>query len=202
MKLVFIERSVVHGCPPGWTRFQTRCFIFQNVQKAAADAEPNTRTLQTPTLCLFLSVTSLWEVKGFLNLNLNIHHIFNSVFRKQSICLSLGGNLASIHNRTENTFLSELVRTACGSYSSTWVGGHDGVKEGQWMWTDGSKFDYQTWGQGEPNNLGEEDCLHIYFTAEYWNDRRCDLTLPFICAKDLGTVKIIHVVQVENCGNN
>ncbi|XP_028280920.1 galactose-specific lectin nattectin-like [Parambassis ranga] len=103
----------------------------------------------------------------------------------ESICLSLGGNLASIHSITDNMFLRELVHTASGSYSAAWVGGHDGVKEGQWMWTDGSKFDYQIWGQGEPNNVGEEDCLHINFRGEYWNDGQCHWRFPFICAKDL-----------------
>lgn len=31
-----------------------------------------------------------------------------------------------------------------------------------WFWSDGSKFDYQSWGQGEPNNYGgNEHCLQM-----------------------------------------
>lgn len=34
------------------------------------------------------------------------------------------------------------------------------LQEGQWLWTDGSKFNYRRWGAKEPNNLkGREHCL-------------------------------------------
>ncbi|GLD70221.1 galactose-specific lectin nattectin-like protein [Lates japonicus] len=104
----------------------------------------------------------------------------------ENICLSLGGNLASVHSAAENRLLRELIRKGSGSYVHTWIGGYDGIKEGQWMWTDGSNFDYQIWGPGEPNNHGgAENCIEMNWAVEYWNDLPCFYGKPFVCAKDL-----------------
>uniref|UniRef100_A0A3B3X957 C-type lectin domain-containing protein n=1 Tax=Poecilia mexicana TaxID=48701 RepID=A0A3B3X957_9TELE len=94
---------------------------------------------------------------------------FNVVlFFSQSDCISLGANLASIHSSGEHIFLKELVNSKKGSYQRTWVGGHDAVKEGVWMWSDGSKFDYTKWGSGEPNNVaGNEHCMEINIAGEH-----------------------------------
>ncbi|XP_032422667.1 galactose-specific lectin nattectin-like [Xiphophorus hellerii] len=45
-------------------------------------------------------------------------------------CNILGANLASIHSSDEHSFLKKLVRFEVGSFQRTWVGGHDGEKEG------------------------------------------------------------------------
>ncbi|XP_071314805.1 lectin-like [Trachinotus anak] len=59
-------------------------------------------------------------------------------------------------------FLRELIHKTSGSYSSAWIGCYDGIKERTWMWTDGSKFDYQAWGLHEPNNNGgAEHCVEM-----------------------------------------
>ncbi|XP_049436960.1 galactose-specific lectin nattectin-like [Epinephelus fuscoguttatus] len=132
----------VPGCPPDWTRLDSRCFIFQNTERNAGDAE--------------------------------------------RVCSSLGGNLASIHRAEELMLLKELIYKRSGSYSRAWIGCHDGVKEGMWMWTDGSKFDYQAWGPGEPNNNGRtEHCVEMNWREQYWNDIPCNVGRPFVCAKDL-----------------
>ncbi|XP_067449726.1 galactose-specific lectin nattectin-like [Thunnus thynnus] len=131
----------VSGCPPGWTQFGSRCFIFFRIARAWTDAE---RT-----------------------------------------CISAGGNLASIHSADENSFLRNLVIRVTGHCLHTWIGGFDAVKEGTWMWTDGSRFDYRRWGTGEPNNVGVENCIEMNFRGSFWNDGRCSWTRPFVCAKDL-----------------
>uniref|UniRef100_A0A3P9N3W2 Galactose-specific lectin nattectin-like n=1 Tax=Poecilia reticulata TaxID=8081 RepID=A0A3P9N3W2_POERE len=102
----------------------------------------------------------------------------------EAFCISIGGNLASIHNNEENDFLSEMITRDTGNPSITWVGGHDAITEGQWMWSDGSKFDYSSFALGQPDNFAQsENCLEINYSGNKWNDRVCNQPWPFICAK-------------------
>uniref|UniRef100_A0A3B5Q3F4 C-type lectin domain-containing protein n=1 Tax=Xiphophorus maculatus TaxID=8083 RepID=A0A3B5Q3F4_XIPMA len=100
-------------------------------------------------------------------------------------CNDLGANLASIRNSNDHNFLKNLVNRKKGSYERTWVGGHDGEKEGVWLWSDGSKFTYNQWGSGEPNNLyGNENCMEINRKGEHHCHDLCFsvyLFLSFLC---------------------
>uniref|UniRef100_A0A8C6SH88 C-type lectin domain-containing protein n=1 Tax=Neogobius melanostomus TaxID=47308 RepID=A0A8C6SH88_9GOBI len=69
-------------------------------------------------------------------------------------CQSHGANLASIHSTEENTFIVALINQATGENRRTWIGAQDAIQEGQWMWSDGSVWDYLNWRTGEPNNHG------------------------------------------------
>uniref|UniRef100_A0A3P9N544 Galactose-specific lectin nattectin-like n=1 Tax=Poecilia reticulata TaxID=8081 RepID=A0A3P9N544_POERE len=102
-------------------------------------------------------------------------------------CNDFGANLASIHDNNEHDFLKKLVKTETGSFQRTWVGGHDAEKEGVWLWSDGSKFDYNKWSSGQPDNTGSnEHCLAInYEDPTYlWNDAPCTFKYVSICAKN------------------
>ncbi|XP_038142956.1 galactose-specific lectin nattectin-like [Cyprinodon tularosa] len=59
----------------------------------------------------------------------------------ESHCLSVGGNLASFQSKGEYNFIRDLVHKESGQ-KNTWVGAHDAVKEGFWMWSDGAKFGF------------------------------------------------------------
>ncbi|XP_056109128.1 ladderlectin-like isoform X3 [Rhinichthys klamathensis goyatoka] len=105
-------------------------------------------------------------------------------------CQSLGANLASVRNNLENKFLLSLLPS---SSTRAWVGGHDAVQEGQWLWSDGTVFSYTNWWTGEPNNAGfpdnhqgAENCLEINYSSDRcWNDVPCSASFPYICVKDL-----------------
>ncbi|XP_067307773.1 ladderlectin-like [Pseudorasbora parva] len=101
----------------------------------------------------------------------------------QKNCQSLGANLASVRNKLENNALLSLIPSSTRS----WVGAHDGVQEGQWLWSDGTAFLYSNWCSKEPNNeRGNEDCLEINFSSNRcWNDMRCSFSMHYVCAKDL-----------------
>ncbi|XP_053174063.1 galactose-specific lectin nattectin-like [Scomber japonicus] len=82
----------------------------------------------------------------------------------ENLCISIGGNLASIHSADENAFLSDLIFRVSGHRHHTWIGGYDAVKEGTWLWSDGSKFNYFRWYLREPNNHGgRENCIEMNF---------------------------------------
>ncbi|KAF3860155.1 hypothetical protein F7725_000410 [Dissostichus mawsoni] len=76
-------------------------------------------------------------------------------------CTALGGNLASIQTSVEYLFIRQLVKTATGKNKLSWVGGNDGVKDGVWLWSDGSNFKFGGWAKGEPNGQGKENCMEI-----------------------------------------
>ncbi|XP_073670710.1 ladderlectin-like [Paramisgurnus dabryanus] len=98
-------------------------------------------------------------------------------------CQSIDSNLASVRNTVDNNFLLSLV----SADTQAWIGGHDGEIEGQWLWSDGSQFDFSNWCPKEPNNKGgTEHCLEInHTTNRCWNDESCLTTMGYICAKPL-----------------
>ncbi|XP_036389217.1 ladderlectin-like [Megalops cyprinoides] len=94
-------------------------------------------------------------------------------------CLKLGGNLASVHSLSEYQFLQKLTGDPL-----SWIGGHDAVEEGQWLWSDGSVFSYEKWSYPQPDNYGGDEhclCCNAGGTKD-WNDCPCSHTLPFVCA--------------------
>uniref|UniRef100_UPI0037E93347 galactose-specific lectin nattectin-like n=1 Tax=Semicossyphus pulcher TaxID=241346 RepID=UPI0037E93347 len=81
-------------------------------------------------------------------------------------CVSVGGNLASVHNKVQYDGIRSLIKKATGKDARTWIGGSDSMKEGVWLWSDGSKFAFKFWGPHEPNNAQKkEHCLELNFKA-------------------------------------
>ncbi|KAK1897737.1 Galactose-specific lectin nattectin [Dissostichus eleginoides] len=102
-------------------------------------------------------------------------------------CIALGGNLASIQSTHEYNQIRTVVRKAANSNRNVWVGGHDAVREGVWLWSDGSKFSFGSWGRGEPNNRGgKEHCMEINWRGQnYVNDQPCRDRRTFVCSSSL-----------------
>ncbi|XP_038550313.1 galactose-specific lectin nattectin-like [Micropterus salmoides] len=105
----------------------------------------------------------------------------------ERFCTSLGGNLASIQTPEVYAVIRDLIFRSTNSQKATWVGGYDAAKEGVWLWSDGSKWDFKGWAAGEPNNVGRnENCMHINFAGrDYVNDSDCASKNSVICAKRL-----------------
>ncbi|XP_016313609.1 ladderlectin-like [Sinocyclocheilus anshuiensis] len=97
-------------------------------------------------------------------------------------CIDHHANLASVHDELENRFLRSLLP----STTRCWLGVHDGVQEGQWLWSDGTPYDYTNWCSNEPNNLNVENCGEISWTSNRcWNDVSCSFSMGYVCAKEL-----------------
>ncbi|KTF82970.1 hypothetical protein cypCar_00026708 [Cyprinus carpio] len=58
-------------------------------------------------------------------------------------------------------------------------------KEGEWLWTDGTPFDYTHWAPGQPDNLQSENCGEFNYNNNRWNDANCLTTRGYVCAKYL-----------------
>ena len=89
-------------------------------------------------------------------------------------CQALGGHLASIHSLEEKKFIDKMVS------DDFWIGGVDVNKNGQWGWTDGSKWDYTYWMSNQPN--GEEYYLIVAGKPKWdWRDWEFNNKKSYVC---------------------
>ncbi|XP_067236909.1 galactose-specific lectin nattectin-like [Chanodichthys erythropterus] len=102
--------------------------------------------------------------------------------RAERSCLDYDGNLASVHSHGEYTFLQKLVRQGTHGTTPTWIGGSDAAEEGVWLWSDGTKMNYEIWAPRQPDNYEVEHCLEMNFENGNWNDRKCHEKRPYVCA--------------------
>ncbi|KAK2851135.1 hypothetical protein Q5P01_007411 [Channa striata] len=91
-------------------------------------------------------------------------YVFNFIAKDwadaEVACIGVGGNLASVHTKEQYTFIKDMIKRLTGANTSTWVGGHDAAKDGAWLWSDGSKFDFKLWPAGKPSK-GQENCMEL-----------------------------------------
>jgi hypothetical protein len=95
-------------------------------------------------------------------------------------CVTRGGHLISVHDQAMQDF---LTATAFGiADGDWWIGLNDRSNEGQFVWSDDSPVDFSSWNGGEPNNAGDEDCVHFpSWAGGNWNDLPCDAQGRYIC---------------------
>ncbi|XP_031161844.1 type-2 ice-structuring protein-like isoform X1 [Sander lucioperca] len=102
-------------------------------------------------------------------------------------CLSLKGNLASVHSVEEYQFIQTMITQQSHGNPITWIGGTDSQKNNVWFWSDGRPFYFTFWCAGEPNNGGgNQNCIEMnYGVHNCWDDVQCSSTLPSVCATNL-----------------
>ncbi|XP_055844862.1 uncharacterized protein LOC129911179 isoform X2 [Episyrphus balteatus] len=129
-------------------------------------------------------------------------------------CASLGGHLASIRSKLEQSIIDNLLINSPGYHDhfAYWVGGSDKNFEGDFRWTDGLPFQYTNWFPGwsqhgnynkQPNDdgLSSQDCIELrrYFRTPpgiqstrspmtnnfMWNDRDCNANNFIICERPM-----------------
>ncbi|XP_031134631.1 CD209 antigen-like isoform X1 [Sander lucioperca] len=107
----------------------------------------------------------------------------------RQFCTKRGGDLAVIDSRETHLAISNLInnyqdRAREISISGFWIGLRDVEQEGIWKWVDGRRLNEGFWNDGEPNNLGNEDCAATYPRSNpfmSWNDAPCNYELKWIC---------------------
>ncbi|XP_026103521.1 galactose-specific lectin nattectin [Carassius auratus] len=137
------------------------------------------------SLCLLFALNASASSRcqyGWTRYGRTCFKVFNSPLSwsdAEAMCLTYGGNLASVHSTLEYTFIKRMI----SSSNSYWIGGSDAVSEGKWFWSDGSQMDFKLWNPKEPNNLqSNEHCIQMNFgAAGNWNDQVCSNKLPFVC---------------------
>ena len=97
-------------------------------------------------------------------------------------CQSYGGDLVSIKDQAEQTFLVNRF-TLSQRRQYYWIGLTDEGHEGDWDWSDNSSSNFTNWrtSAGEPNNRGgNENCAEMIYDG-LWNDNNCARKFAFIC---------------------
>jgi glucose/arabinose dehydrogenase len=86
----------------------------------------------------------------------------------QAEAQSLGGNLVTINDAAEETWL----KSTFGSNQQFWIGFTDKDVEGQFKWVNGEATTYTNWAPGEPNNRGgnENYAVMNWGSTGKWND--------------------------------
>ncbi|MFH1434580.1 MAG: fibrinogen-like YCDxxxxGGGW domain-containing protein [Pseudomonadota bacterium] len=84
-------------------------------------------------------------------------------------CVSWGGHLVTIANAVENEFVRANFAAVTGD--APWIGFNDIAVEGTFVWVTGEPVTYTSWNGGEPNNVSDEDYVHMYSNG-MWNDCR------------------------------
>ena len=91
---------------------------------------------------------------------------------------SAGAHLASIHSVEDQKFVQTNFP------QDIWLGGNDLAKEGTWVWSDGTPWDYSDWSSGQPDNGGSnQDCLKGNWRNLQWDDDFVHEKYLFLCMK-------------------
>lgn len=85
----------------------------------------------------------------------------------KAACEAKGGHLATITSQEEQKMIESLNTQS----SKLWIGGCKN-SAGEWCWVTGEPWEYQNWGDGEPNNssnvVADESCVAVWPIK--WND--------------------------------
>lgn len=85
----------------------------------------------------------------------------------KSACEAMGGHLATVTSEEEQQKLNSYN----GGNHKLWIGGYKNA-DGQWCWVTGEPWEYENWGDGEPNNssnvVAGESCVAVWPVK--WND--------------------------------
>uniref|UniRef100_A0A668UMK2 C-type lectin domain-containing protein n=1 Tax=Oreochromis aureus TaxID=47969 RepID=A0A668UMK2_OREAU len=95
----------------------------------------------------------------------------------EEYCNSLGGNLASVANPREYSFLQQMTQTA--GRTTAWLGGFR--LQNQWLWIDREGFYYTNWYS--QSSSSSYSCLYLQ-SAYGWSNTQCTSSNPFICSKN------------------
>ncbi|XP_027551485.1 macrophage mannose receptor 1-like isoform X1 [Neopelma chrysocephalum] len=122
-------------------------------------------------------------------------------FTARRTCMSLGGNLASIHNEQVQAFLTYHLKDVS---NDPWIGLNDLLSELYFVWADGSAVSYTNWSPDSPklvepilfdtlrpedgHHLQQFDCVSLKRgpadDVGKWNDEECYKSRGFICQKN------------------
>ncbi|NXD11882.1 MRC1 protein, partial [Nothocercus nigrocapillus] len=112
-----------------------------------------------------------------------------------TFCQKEKGNLASIHNLEEHSFIvsqlgySEsfllLYFHVLEPTDKLWIGLNDNKIQMYFEWSDGTPVTYTKWHLGEPSttNNRPEDCVLIKGQDGYWADYVCERKAGYICKR-------------------
>ncbi|XP_076807104.1 uncharacterized protein LOC143450437 isoform X3 [Clavelina lepadiformis] len=99
-------------------------------------------------------------------------------------CLASGGDLVSIHSKTEETFLLDQLKNFGVIAQYAWIGLNNKA-ETDWLWSDNSAVEYINWNPGSPSSSQENNCVAMKYDPSSeigtWDNLNCREPLDWIC---------------------
>uniref|UniRef100_A0A8C9WMS0 Macrophage mannose receptor 1 n=1 Tax=Scleropages formosus TaxID=113540 RepID=A0A8C9WMS0_SCLFO len=98
-----------------------------------------------------------------------------------SACHKEGGDLASIHNVEEQSFIISQLKPT----DELWIGLNDQKTSMLFDWSDRTHVTFTNWQVGEPTHASnmQEDCVLIRGKEGKWADYLCEKEFGYICKK-------------------
>jgi len=115
-------------------------------------------------------------------------------------CRKENSVLVDVDNNEENVYLQHRHNG-----EKSWLGLNDVSTEGHFTWADRGAANFTAWAKNQPNNFGEEDCVHA-LGPQYnykWNDVKCSDCHQYTCKKDVNECdkQRIFCHQFATCTN-
>jgi hypothetical protein len=88
----------------------------------------------------------------------------------EASAVALGGHLTTIRSADENEFIRASVLGFDGMDRRGWIGLWDPNGTGNFVWTGGEPLNYTNWNGGEPNNIGVERWVELFYSNGQWNN--------------------------------
>nr|XP_027213496.1 macrophage mannose receptor 1-like [Penaeus vannamei] len=112
----------------------------------------------------------------------------------RQMCHSMDGELAALLTPTQFKDFVDYIKDNGFSGHRFWLDGSDAAAEGLWQTSAGHPLPMGTpfwatfYGNSEPNNKGNEDCLEVFPTYfNYMNDVSCDTIRTPVCEKSVAS---------------
>ena len=116
----------------------------------------------------------------------------------EEFCVSKGGHLASVASHSQWQKLKDFMARKSFSNEPIWLGGTNEANEGEWNWTDGSKWSADYWKPGRPIGGSYYNCLYVPYLDQHLFDSPCNFDYYSICS--LPTVATLQSsTQVVHC---
>ncbi len=100
----------------------------------------------------------------------------------QTTCAAAGGDLAIVDSAEENDALFAAIGAKI-DVGNMWIGLSDADVEGRFRWVSGEPIGELPWRDGEPNNVGDEDCAEWLPSDGQANDLSCNEKRASLCKK-------------------
>lgn len=114
-----------------------------------------------------------------------------------------GSDLVSIHSSGEQLFLTKQLNDL--KSKNVWIGLNDVVKEGSFVWSDRSTYDYKNWGSYEPGSGWSgyfRDCSKLIVNSQNgtWGTSTCSYKNPYVCKMPRGKYhKVAEYYRIFIC---
>ncbi|KAL7875555.1 hypothetical protein AOLI_G00105180 [Acnodon oligacanthus] len=142
-------------------------------------------TVMSSALYLVLLFSALWTLSFCGTRQFYVVNESKNWTDAQKHCREKYTDLATIESQEEMNAVKAVLN---GRGNFSWIGLRQKCQQFTtkllWVWSDGSNSSYTYWSPGQPENPGNDNCVHLNHKSGFtWDDAGCTTKIPFICYK-------------------